>query len=255
MKKILVLAFFISFTLQATAYTFTDDFNRASLGTTWLTWIESSGGSSGISNNELFVNNDGEGVESTFVYSNLGASFYDTVLTLSGKLKFSSHNSTSTGFYMGLKATDASISKDLRYWYTYGKGYGVHMYAGGSYYIMDESSASNSGTLQAGSFALTTDGEQEYEFEFVYGENDLLEVRFWTVGSLRPESPSFSYTPQSDLNYSSIASENNLVFGVTDEGTLNIDDLLVTTTVIPEPSSLILFGFCCLGIWVTWKKS
>ena len=63
-------------------------------------------------------------------------------------------------------------------------------------------------------------------------------------------SASFQYTPGTLPSYSG----KHIAFGITDEGTLYIDDLLVTTS-IPEPSSLFLLGsFLLAGVIFSRKK-
>ena len=250
--KVIGIIFFLFFPLMTNvcAYTiFSDDFNRTSLGTAWSSYIErdqSSGGSVGISNNKLVINNGGdEKIGDNFAYTDLGATFDQAVIT--GEFTYTrGTTSDDESLYIGLNANVSEIMYDEEYgadsWYTYGKGYAFQMNPAGSYFINDTSGTT--GNLKSGTTAFSV--STTYSFEIQYFADKRMEVRFWT--GTRPSTANVFYTPGTVPTYSG----TYLTFGITDEGTFTLDNIMVTSDLplggVPEPSSFIMLGICIIGL-------
>lgn len=254
MKRICFITIFILYAmvLPVQAFTFSDNFNRADssvVGNGWNEYMYDSGGFSGVVNNQLKIDNGtNEGIGDNFVYYDLGTTLDSAVV--SGVF---STNVTGSTFYIGINATTAEITRGNAYWwYTYGKGYGMGIgHPSFTYYILDKNGRiGNTSVLKTGPCSLVAN--QRYEFEMLYGNDKSLEVRLWTEGSSRPENPTFFYTPGTIPQFTG----TNLAIGVSDEGSLTLDNLLVTTQVVPEASTIFAIAIGFLGfVMVKIKRS
>ena len=248
--NLLIFFILISLILNVNADTFTDNFDRPNSsdpGNGWAGHIGTTGISYGINSNQLYIYN-GSGDGDNFAYYDLNQAFGISQplenATVSGKMYFDMTNG-STSFYMALNATkeDIETDRDGGVWYTDGKGYGIQISGSNHYYIMDEGSFTGDSDTVLDDGTTSLSSFTNYEFELIYAGDDL-EVRFWEVGSSRPTLATISYSPSSAPQ----ASGTNITFGITDEGYLRIDDLMVTTGVVPEPSTLLLMVLSFLGL-------
>ena len=248
----ITISFFIIFGIlsQSKAFTFTDDFNRSNSSTIGNNWNVYHGGTSGISSNQLFLDNGtSESIGNNSAYYNLGVTLDYAIVY--GKFRFDIDVVTtdSSTFYIGLNATVADIERNNTGWGTHGKGYGI-AYSGSysknyPFFSIIDSTGSTGSPLKWGAGNLTNN--QDYNFELIY-DNGSLDARFWEYGTDRPEAATFSYAPGTMPQYSG----TNLVFNIGDEGNLYLDYVTVTNVPIPEPGTLILLAisFCSL----TWLK-
>ena len=237
------------------ALSFSDDFNRTTLGD-WKYVEEHSAGSQGISNNRLYIDNgSSESIGDNFVYYDMEETL--TNVTVSGILNIYDPTSSITAFYIGINATYSELTN-----YSgagagaYTKGYGIYVpypTHNTEAYIVDRSTDvdfwdSSDGDLAEGSFQFAEN--VDYYFELIYGEDMSLEVRFWKTTEDRPTEAIITYTADVAPQYSG----TNLFFGITDEGTLEIDNLTVTSN-IPEPGSICLFGISIIAFGILRKKN
>ena len=258
--RILFFSLLLLVVATASATSFSDDFNRANssnAGNGWTGIVEQSGGTNGISGNRLFVSNGtNESIGDNFIYRDMGATLSN--VTISGVLNIEAMGNRSTAFYLGINATTTELTHygDAAY-NTYTKGYGVY---GDIYvdelYALDRSITANfwgnDSNIAQQSLArtgFTFSDNVDYNFEVVYGANDSITATFWKTSQQRPSGASIQFTPSSQPQYSG----TNLFFGITDEGRLEIDDLVVTN--IPEPSSLLLIVFSLSCLFFQRKQS
>jgi len=258
--RFLFFGFLLITAATISAVSFSDNFNRANssnAGNGWTGVVEQSGGTSGISGNRLFVSNGtNESIGDNFIYRDMGSTLSN--VTVSGVLKMEALGDKTTAFYLGINATQAELTNYGNAAYNaYTKGYGVY---GDIYvdelFVLDRSVSSNfwgnDANIARQSLARTafhfTDNV-DYNFEIVYGTNDSITATFWKTSQQRPSGASIQFTPSGQAQYSG----TNLFFGITDEGRLEIDDLLVTN--IPEPSSLLLIALSLSCVFLRRKRN
>lgn len=253
MKKLLFLLLVLTMSL-ASAISFTDDFERADLTDNgWATFIEASGGTNGIVNGELVISNgNSESIGDNFAYIDLDQKLTSGAVT--GVMNYNLGGAPSNAFYIGINAIADDIYNggEGANYRTSGKGYGIiaDFYIN-EFIILDQTATdSRNAAQELASGPLSFNVDTDVNFELLYENDGSLVTRFWNVGSERPDTASFQYNPGKQP----LATGTNLFFGITDEGTLKIDDLLVATSLfgnVPEPSAYILFSIaaiCVVGL-------
>lgn len=255
MKKFLTILLSLQVVaISGYALTFTDDFDRANLADTgWETFISKPGGSTSIVGNKLVINNGGnEGIGDNFAYIDLGENL--TNATVTAIVNFSLNSSV--GYYMGINALENDIQEDNDTDYkTTGKGYGVladfHI---DEFIILDQTTTNTRNTSdRLTDTPMGVSGDftgVDLNMELIYA-NGSLEARYWAVGEARPDDPTISHTPGVQPQ----ATGTHLFFGITDEGTLSVNDLVVTDgNVVPEPLNFTMLSIAFIGFLFIRKQ-
>ncbi len=251
MNKNLFLLLMLCISTSLMAVTFTDDFNRANSTTAVGNgWLATGGGTHGISSNRMLLDNGtNEEIGDNFAYYNLGSTLTDVIL--SGVMNYTYRGAGDESFYITLNALSSHITSNpnTTTWSTRGKGYGIEINPTLSkYYVVDESvtEACHVSSLKSGSITITS--AQDYNFEFIYRSNKTLEARFWTIGAVRPTDATISYVPGVAPTFTG----TYLAFGITDEGTFQVDNVSIVP--VPELNSIILASLGLLAAWILRKK-
>lgn len=223
------------------AVLFADNFDRVNSDSVGNGWMEHGGGFNGIENNRLNLDNGSNGrIGDNFAYIDLGATL--TGVIVSGVAQYDVKGpAASESFYIGLNALESDILSDSNgtIWSTDGAGFGIEVNFGNhTIYAIDETvTAAHVDALDTGVHGLTQ--LVDFNFELVYGSDGSLGVTLWDVGMDKPSTETYLYTPGVS-GPAPVFSGSHLVFGITDEGELQVDD--VSVSAVPLPAAIWMFG-------------